>query len=81
MFKKKPLEDFGSLSRFFEMMPTLEAQTLKVFPADSGDVLQDCLASHDDGSRGKPLGSLRAAGGRTGIAANENGAPESAPCL
>jgi muconolactone delta-isomerase len=32
-------------------------QTLKVFSADSGDCLQDCLASHDDGSRGKPLGS------------------------
>ena len=35
-------------------------QTLKVFLADSGNCLQDCLASHDDGSRGKPLGSFHA---------------------
>jgi hypothetical protein len=34
-----------------------QSATIKVFSADSGDCLQDCLASHDEGSRWKPLGS------------------------
>lgn len=32
-------------------------ETLKVFLADSGDCLQDSLASRGDGSQWKPLGS------------------------
>ncbi|MBU4225911.1 MAG: HAMP domain-containing histidine kinase [Chloroflexi bacterium] len=43
----------GQGARFTVSLQVLSArETLKVFSADSGDCLQDCLASHDDGSRG-----------------------------